>query len=286
MHSGVANLYIVSLSKGKYRLSNMALDFISLVPAGDDPMAQVVLSKAAPEAVEKCNCMGDKHSKQCKNYVRKEDDMGDQITKDDLAPEVVEYIDGLEAEVETLTKSVEAKDADIESLTKALDEAETSSTVVKSEEEQHKALLAKADPAVRALIEKQQADLAAQQAIVKAERDARLDREFVSKAEAMPMLAEDKSDLGGLLRRLAEALPAEDVTKWDTILKSANEQIAQGNLFASYGSGGAETTISKSVDAAAQELMKSDPNLTLDMARAKVYENNPDLFAQAMTQEG
>lgn len=267
-YSYVATILSVSKPLKKNRLSDMVLDFVSLVPAGDDPMAQVVISKAAPDH-------------------QQEDDMGDTISKDDLAPEVVAYIEGLEAEVEDLSKSVDDLTTEKTTLTEALKKAEDEGTIVKSEEEQRKALLEKADPAVRALIEKAEKDAEEAAKIAKAERDARLDREFISKAEAMPMLSEDKTALGGLLRRISEALTTEDAEAVTKVLTAANAQIEKGNLFTEFGSGGAPTTVSKSVESAAEELRKQDPTLTIEQAQAKVYETNPDLLAEAMTgQEG
>lgn len=254
----------MSGTKGKYRLSDMTLDFVSLVAAGDDGMAQVVLSKAAPTDDSQ------------------EEHMGEQIAKDDLAPEVVAYIDSLEAEVDTLAEQVEKAEERETELRDTLSKMAPKDEA--AQEEINKSLLAKADPALRALIEKQQADLKATEEIAKAEREQRLTREYISKAEALPMLSESKDDLAGLLRRVADSLPAEDVTKWETILKAANEQIAQGNLFASYGTGGGDTTVSKSVEAKADEIMKADSSLTKEQAMVKVYEQNPDLYTAA--QEG
>lgn len=244
----------------------MVLDFVSLVPAGDDPMAQVVIAKAAPDTTM-------------------EDDMGDMISKDDLAPEVVEYIEGLETEVEDLTKSATEKDETITTLTTERDEAVAkNATVSKSAEDQRTEMLEKADPALRAFIEKQEADLKEASDIAKAERDARLNREFISKAEAMPMLQDgDKAEFAGLLRRMSDALGAEDAGKVEKMLTAANEQIAKGNLFSEFGTGGGETTVSKSVTTAAQEIMKANPGMTLEQAQSEVYATNPDLLAQAMT---
>jgi chromosome segregation ATPase len=251
----------------------MVLDFVSLVPAGDDPLAQVVISKAAPDTITGGTV--------------------DPISKDDLDPEVVTYIDGLETEVTDLTKSVEDLTAEKDALTtekteveKRLKEAEDNGLIVKSEDEQRAALIAKADPAVRALIEKAEQSAKEASEIAKAERDARLDREFISKAESMPMLAEDKTEFGTLLRKAHEALGDEDFGKFEQVLKTANEQIAKGNLFSEFGHGGGETTISKSVEAAAAEITKAEPTLTREQAIAKAYEANPALLAADMTQEG
>jgi hypothetical protein len=70
------------------------------------------------------------------------------------------------------------------------------------------------------------------------------------------------------------------------VLKAANEQIAKGNLFTTFGTGGGETTISKSVRAAAEEIRKANPALTIEQAEAQVYATQPELFQMAMTNDG
>lgn len=274
----------VSQTKGKYRLSNMELDFVSLVAAGDDPLAQVVISKAAP--TDKRTDGGAGSPTLSPNKTTEENKVGDTIDKTDLAPEVVAYIDGLEAEVDTLSSQVEKSDADIEALKSDVEDlrgtlAKSAPKDDEAAEEISKALLAKADPAVRALIEKQQADLKRTEEIAKQEREARLEREYIAKAEALPMLSEEKATLAGVLRAAAEALTPEQNETLTTVLKAANEQIAKSNLFDSFGRGGGETTISKSISAKVDEVMKADPTLTREQAEVKVYEQNPDLAEAA-----
>jgi hypothetical protein len=245
----------------------MRLDFVSLVPAGDDPAAQVVISKAAPD-----NNNGG--------------DMGNElISKADLPQDAQDYIDGLEDAVETLTKSEQDLQAENETLTKALEEAEAGSTVVKSEDEQFEALLSKADPALQVILKRQRDETEALRKQAEEDRSARLDTEFVTVAKSLPMLNDNPNDLGGLLRRVHDGVSKEDFDALSTLFTAANAQIAKGNLFDEFGrQSGAETTVSKSVDAAAAELRKAEPSLTIDQAKAKVYETNPDLFAQAMTE--
>ena len=237
----------------------MAFDFVSLVAAGDDPMAQVVISKAEPLDSQS-------ESKQ------EEPIVGDNtIKKEDLAPEVAEYIEALEEEVTSLAKSLvdlEAAGSDIEKSVEGLS---------------YEALLEKADPAVKALIEKQQESINKAEAIAKTERDARLDREFISKAEALPLVGEDRAALAGLLRRFSEVGTAEDTATLEKMLSTANTQLSKSGLFAEFGRGGAATTISKSVESAADEIRKREPNLTAEQAEAKAYAENPDLFAEAMS---
>lgn len=238
----------------------MAFDFVSLVAAGDDPMAQVVISKAAPLETQS-------ESKQ------EEPIVGDNtIKKEDLAPEVAEYIEALEEEVTSLAKS--------------LVDAEASAAVIEKSDIEglsYEALLSKADPAVKALIEKQQEAITKAENIAKTERDARLDREFISKAESLPMVGEDRAALAGLLRRFSEVGTAEDTATLEKMLSTANTQLAKSSLFAEFGQGGAGSTISKSVKAAADEIRKREPSLTIEQAQVKAYAENPDLFVEAMT---
>lgn len=292
---------------GRYRLTDMSLDFVSLVAAGDDPEAQVVLAKADPEGadlyvqgpIKTCaDCQSRK--KKCEAHqvnkstekgspsstlpdsdLQEENPMGD-IKKDDLDPEVLAYVEGLETEVTTLSAQVEKAEQDLQEKDDRIAKMQPTDP-----EAAEKEMLAKADPALRSLIEKQQAQVAQAQEIAKAERDARLEREFLAKAETMPMIAEDKAALGGLLRRISEALSAEDSAAVEKVLKSANEAISKSNIFKEFGTGGGETTISKSVEAKAEEIRKADPSLTFEQAVAKAYDENPDLLQQAMTgQEG
>lgn len=361
----------------RWRLTDLDLDFVSLVASGDDPMAQVVLSKEDPDVskrdggdhssrshpglerkkgdndnwveragglpsyieriakhihhdsglsishsiaaavnqVKKWAAAGkpeaikalaewERKKASTKKRIDKSSDGGSssstlptphspeghmpKINKSDLAPEVVEYIDSLEAEVDALSADVEKAEAEV--IEKDAVIADLQGTLEKSapkdedsEAEILKANLAKMDPAVRSIVEKQMRETAEAKEIAKAEREQRLEREFISKAESLPMLAEDKKDLAGLLRQVADALPQESVEKFETILKAANEQIAKGNLFSTFGKSGAETTVSKSLDGKAAEIRKANPDLTPDQALAQAYEENPDLARQAMT---
>lgn len=295
----------------RFRLSDMSLDFVSLVAAGDDPGAQVVLAKADPvvknhgkctrkgcdkgamNGATKCEAHHDKSgvykstekdttsSTLPLSNLQEENPMPD-IKKDDLDPEVLAYVEGLETEVTTLAAQVEKAEKDLTEKDERIAKMQPTDP-----DAAHKEMLSKADPALRAFIEKSEADVKAANEIAKAERDARLDREFISKAETLPMISTDKSALGGLLRRISDALSVEDAATVEKTLRAANEQIAKGNLFASLGQSGQETTISKSVEAKADEIRKAEPTLTRDQAIAKAYDENPDLLQQAMTgQEG
>jgi hypothetical protein len=230
----------------------MQFDFVSLVGAGDDPLAQVVISKADPDLEEK---------------------VGDKIEKGDLAPEVIEYIDALEDEVDSLSKSL-------------VDEQAKNDSISKADSDDFDELIKSAEPAVAKLLTQQRDTIAKAEKRADEERDARLSKEYISKAEALPMLidgAAGKDDLAGLLRRAADKLTPEDSLALEKMLSTANEQIAKGGLFSEFGKSGEVSTISKSVEAAAEAIRKGDPKLTIEQATARAYTENPDLFKQAMS---
>lgn len=214
-----------------------------------------------------------------------ENQMPDKINKADLPTEVQEYIEALEAAYEQaesenkdLTATVEKTEARVTELEGFL--AKSAPKDVEAAEEIQKALLAKADPAVRALIEKQNKDMAELKKQADALHEAAQERVFLSKAEELPHIGDDKKVVAGLLRRIAEGLSAEDANEVEKILKAADAKIEQGDLFKSYGTDFRETSITKSVRNQAEELRKSHPELTVEQAEAQIYISNPELAAQ------
>lgn len=208
------------------------------------------------------------------------------IKKEDLPAEVVEYIDSLEAHADTLEADLEAATTQVDTLTKERDDLVAKGAVsdIEKGDADLTAILAKADPAVAAIITKQAADLkTATEAIAKA-ADERTTTTMVAKAAALPMISETPTELGEVLKT-AYGVSDEFGTQVEGLLKAANTQIAQGNLFASFGKSGAEVTVSTSVDAAAAELRKGDPSLTREQAITKAYEQNPALYAEYMADQ-
>lgn len=138
-------------------------------------------------------------------------------------------------------------------------------------------------PEVRELVEKAERDAAkaekdaataaerAEKAetLAKAERDQRVEKEFIAKAETeFPHLG-DSNELGPRLKRMSETLSKEDYDAHLATLKASNEQIAKGNLFAELGAGGdgrpgnsAGTQDADKLAKAAAEIRKADSSLT------------------------
>lgn len=209
-----------------------------------------------------------------------------QIKKEDLPAEVVEYIDALEDHADTIEAERDEALKTVEAVTKERDElaSKIGKEEVVKEGADLTAVLSKADPVVAALITKQAKELDdAKQAIAKA-NDERITTSMIAKAATMPMISESPADLGEVLKT-AYGVSAEYGQKVEELLKAANTQIAQGNLFATFGKTGADITVSASVEAAAAEIRKGDPSLTREQAVAKAYETNPALYAEYMASQ-
>lgn len=203
------------------------------------------------------------------------------IKKEDLPKEVVEYIDTLEAHADGVEAERDEAVEKLDALTKAHDEllAKAAEADIAKGEGDLTALLAKADPTVAAVIRKQAEDIKEQAAKIAKAEDQAVTTSMIAKAAQMPMISEKPTDLGEVLKT-AYGVSPEYGQQVEGLLRAANTQIAQGNLFKSFGSGGADATITASVDAAAAELRKSDPSLTPEQAVAKAYEQNPALYAE------
>lgn len=282
--------------KKKYRLSSMTYDEVSLVPAGDNPTAEVVLMKADPS--HKYTDSDEDVSTLRPNDDQKESNMAGEngvIKKSDLPDEVVEYINGLEAVVEEITKgSVDdvpegdgSDDDDAYGVGNpnydGPDDDEDDDE--DDEDEVEKSVLAKADPAVRAYIAKMEkateSRIAKAERIANEEREARLTREFTDIAKTMPMINDNPDDLGSLLKELSKQAPTL-APKVQTLLKAANEQIRTANVFDEIGKRASTSDTSTALGAAAAELRKSDPTLTAEQAEAKALELHPHLYDESL----
>lgn len=199
-------------------------------------------------------------------------------TTTELPDEVTDYIDELEKANRDLGAS----------LTEALSKVEELTTTSEGDdddaEEGDDDALSKADPAVLALIAKKDEQMAAiskradeAEAIAKAERDARLTREFVSKAaEYEPLPTVEAGAFGLFLKSAAEKLDEQEFGVLTEVLDAATEALAKGDLFSEAGSsaGGGVSDIEKSAAA----LMATDPTMNKFEAIAKAAELDPTLY--------
>jgi len=178
----------------------------------------------------------------------------------DLPTEVYEYIEALEAANAEMSDELE----------KMADEfAQEEEDIMKS-----------ADPAVVAIVKAAEERAAAAEAIAKAERDFRLEREFVAKAAELPHVAADTDSFGAILKTVAESVDEEVFKALMDVLTTANASIESGELFAelgkssSFDNDGPMSEINK----VAAKLVDADPSLTPEQAVAKAVATDPTLY--------
>jgi len=204
------------------------------------------------------------------------DDLKAQLeTSEQEKAELTEKVQSLEA---ALAKaSEEASEARKRSSTSDTDEGGDDDSAEARKGEIDKSHLT---PEVRALVEKAEKDAteatakaAAAEALAKEERDRRLDREYLAKAESFKFLGADTGELAPLLKSANATLGSEQYEKLEGILRAADEQIRQGDLFKQMGTdqgGGEPTDALMEVTRKAEELRKSDDSLSMEKAMERV----------------
>jgi len=195
---------------------------------------------------------------------------------------------GTKADKATIAKSVLAALDELGITEPTEEQVATLTARLPVPEEKPEDVLKGLTPAARALVEKAQADAAAatkaaEEAgkVAKAEREQRVTKEFIAKAQTLAALpGMNADDFGVVLKGIAEKAP-EAWAKLEPLLKSAHEAIRTGALFVEKGAGGEGSgAAAAQVDAKAKELVaKSATGLTLVQARVKVWESEPELYA-------
>jgi hypothetical protein len=210
------------------------------------------------------------------------------INTEGLPAEVVEFISNLETQNSELATQLSKSTEVIEALIDASDEGDDDS--IDADDDIQKALAA--NPALATLIAKSQTETAelrksVEQAetIAKAERDARLTQEYISKATKYTALPGVTADgFGPILKSVAEKLSAEEFEALVSILDAASGTIAENNkITEEIGKSGAlyagnDDTLSK----AAAEIAKSE-GVDPIVALAKAALANPAAYEASRT---
>jgi predicted RNA-binding Zn-ribbon protein involved in translation (DUF1610 family) len=144
-------------------------------------------------------------------------------------------------------------------------------------------------PAARELVEKTQRDNAAATERIAKLEDAALTTEFVAKAAALPNLAKSAKDLAGIMKSAFRKLEKADFEALEALLKSANEAIGKGGLFAELGTGGGSSagngdSAYAEAKAIAEELVKKGEAKTREQALELVFKRQPELYARHATE--
>jgi hypothetical protein len=207
-----------------------------------------------------------------------------------LPAEVVQYIQQLEqaladAQGQTQPSGTEEED-DVNPFGKSLDGLDDDELgflqeLSKSlESEDQREQVAKA----LELVEKANERAEAAEEVAKAERDFRLNQEYVAKARAYTNLPVSAEEFGPVLKKLHESLDEDELGLVTKALSAANESTA--NFFGEIGKRGTEAyeTVSK-VDSQAAEIAKNE-NITIEAARERVFESNPRLYDEYLAESG
>jgi len=263
------------------RLTDMEFDEISLVTRPANQLSKVVLYKSGdmdmPEAEDEVFDLDDTLDKG--GYKKDDDDESetDRIVDEDEAilrlKESKKKVKKDE-EVESMLNYIEALESANESLMAKLDE--------ESEElfGEYDDILKGADPAVVELFKAAEERAAVAEEIAKAERENRLQREFIEKAATYDSLPVETATFGIVLKDASESMDADTYDALTTVLAAANEAISQGGLMSEIG-------VTKSFDAgsgmgrieqAASVLQAENTDLTREAAIAKAVTDDPSLY--------
>lgn len=120
--------------------------------------------------------------------------------------------------------------------------------------------------------------------LLKAEKDERLKKEYISIAKEYTHLPIKADEFGVVLKTLAEVAP-EEYKKVDELLKSVNKELEQSELLKEYGTsyeGGTHSDSWAKIEKTADQLVEKDPKLTKEEAITKVLEDHPDLYSEYM----
>ena len=122
--------------------------------------------------------------------------------------------------------------------------------------------------------------------IAKAERDIRLHREYVEKARSFHNLPVNPDEFGPVLKALEETLTAEQVEMVTKALKTANDTVANAGFFGEVGKRGIDgyESISKAEGLAVEKA--KDEGITKEEALSKIYDENPDLYDEYVSEHG
>lgn len=171
----------------------------------------------------------------------------------------------------------------IEALENANSElVDTISKFTEEQDEEDNEILKSADPRLVEIVKGLEDRAAAAEAIAKAERDHRLEREFVSKASELTHLSVKAEDFGVVLKNMADSLSEEDFAAVWQVLSAANANVSKSGMFTELGksvSNDSDTTMSV-IEKAAAALRQNNPTMTREQSIAKAVEADANLYNQ------
>lgn len=100
---------------------------------------------------------------------------------------------------------------------------------------------------------------------------------YIAKAETFKSLPIKAAEFGPLMAKLAKALTTEEFAEIERVLAAANESARVGKLTEELGSGAPEGSAAAKVQAEVAKMKQTDPSLSDELARGKVFKANPTL---------
>lgn len=119
--------------------------------------------------------------------------------------------------------------------------------------------------------------------IAKRERDARITKEFISKAAEFKALPIRPEEFGPVLKSVSEAVSPEIYQKVESVLEAANELVEKSKVFDEFGKGtgaGAGSSAWNKIESLASNLVQKNASMTKEQAIAQVLKQNPDLYTE------
>jgi hypothetical protein len=178
----------------------------------------------------------------------------------EIPQEVYDYIDALE----------HANSELVDTISKLTDEAD----------EQDEEILKSADPRLVEIVKGLEDRAAAAEAIAKAERDHRLEQEYIAKAGELSHLSVNAAEFGTVLKNMADVLDADDFAAVWQVLSAANANVSKSGMFTELGKAAANdsnNTMSV-IEKAAAALRQNNPTMTREQSIAKAVEADANLY--------
>lgn len=115
--------------------------------------------------------------------------------------------------------------------------------------------------------------------MARAERDRRIEAEFIKRVEAYGTLPMASAELGPIMKRASEKLAKEDFEKLEALLKACGQALEQSEIFKSYGyAGEGDNSPIGQYRAELKRVREAEPNLSEVDAKLKAFSNlSPDV---------
>lgn len=120
---------------------------------------------------------------------------------------------------------------------------------------------------------------------IKKERDLRVIKEFQDKAEKEFSHVGSSTQVGAVLKSAKDNMSDDEYKELEKVMKSTQTKLEAGNIFSELGSSqGTSTDLESKIQVKKEAIMKEDKDMTKEMAEAKVFEQNPELYNEYLDQ--